>query len=73
MSVLPRLALPLPELLPLLLERLNLSADFSRRLHIALRCPVLPQLLHFALRNRHLALPQLAHVNITAPISIGVG
>ena len=54
------------------IEDLDLPADFSRR------CSVLPQLLHFALRNRHLAfscpaLPQQAHVDITAPISIGVG
>ena len=73
----PRLVPPLPELLPML-EGLDLPADFSRCLHIALRCPVLPQLLHLALRNRHLAfscpaLPQQAHVDITAPISIGVG
>ena len=62
---------------PLLLEGLDLPADFSRCLHVALGCPVLPQLLHFALRNRHLAfscpaLPQQAHVDINAPISIGV-
>ena len=68
----------LPELVPLLLEGLDLPADFSRCLHIALRCPVLPQLLHLALWNRHLAfscpaLLQQAHVDITAPISIGVG
>ena len=61
---------PLPELLPLLLEGLDLPADFSRCLHIALRCPVWPQLLHFASRNRHLAfscpaLPQQALVDIT--------
>ena len=59
-------------------SRDDLPADFSRCLHIALRCPVLPQLLHLALRNRHLAfscpaLPQQAHVDITAPISNGVG
>ena len=63
---------PLPLLL--LLEGL----DFSRCLHIFLTCPVLPQLLHLTLRNRHFdfscpAFPQQAHVDTTAPISIGVG
>ena len=69
---------PLVELLPLLLEGLDLPADLPRCLHIAPRCPVWPQLLHLALRNRHLtfswpALPQQAHVDITVRISIGVG
>ena len=64
-SAFPRLVPLLPELLPLLLEGLDLPADFSRCLHIALRCPVLPQLLHIALLNQHLvfscpALPQQA-------------
>ena len=44
---------PHPPLLPLLLERLDLPTDFTRCLHIFLRCSVLPHLLHFALRNRH--------------------
>ena len=53
----------LPELLPLLLKGLDLPADFSRCLHIALRRPVLPQMLHLALRNRctPLSRVQLCH------------